>query len=59
MARGRSTTKDPPQTALPKVEFVKVEDSEQPAGVHDGQARAFGCQCPSSHNKYNTEVVTA
>jgi len=43
MARGRSTTKDPPQPALPKVQFVKLEGPDVPAGVHDHQARSFGC----------------
>ena len=32
---------------LPKVSFVKVQDdvSTKPAGVHDGQARSYGCLC--------------
>lgn len=32
---------------LPKVSFIKVQDdvSTKPAGVHDGQARSYGCLC--------------
>lgn len=43
MARGHAS---PPSPALlPKVSFVKVQDdgSTKPAGVHDGQARSYGC----------------
>ena len=43
MARGPSTPATP--APLPKVSFVKVQDdgSTKPAGVHDGQARSYGC----------------
>jgi hypothetical protein len=44
MARGH-TSPAATVTALPKVSFQKIEDdvSTQPSGVHDGQARSFGC----------------
>jgi NuA3 HAT complex component NTO1 len=43
MARGPSSPATP--VPLPKVSFVKVQDdgSTKPAGVHDGQARSYGC----------------
>lgn len=42
MGRG---LKSPEQTQLPKVSFeiVTDDDSTQPAGVHDLQARSYGC----------------
>lgn len=51
MARGLS---EPTPTPLPKVSFVKVQDeySSQPAGVHDQQARSYGCeQSPYSRSR--------
>ena len=46
MVRGR-TSPGPQGPALPKVEFEKVEDdtSTPPSGVHDHQARSYGCEC--------------
>ena len=42
MARGPAS---PAPNPLPKVSFTKIEDRllEQPAGVHDQQARSYGC----------------
>lgn len=42
MARGVTT---PAPMQLPKVSFVKVQDDvlNQPTGVHDQQARSYGC----------------
>lgn len=43
MARGATT---PAPTPLPKVSFVKVVDevAKHPPGVHDQQARSYGCK---------------
>lgn len=43
MTRGFKSPAD--QVPLPKVSFVLVQDddSAQPAGVHDQQARSYGC----------------
>jgi NuA3 HAT complex component NTO1 len=45
MARGGHVDTVPAAPPLPKVSFQKIEDdvSTQPSGVHDGQARSFGC----------------
>jgi NuA3 HAT complex component NTO1 len=45
MARGGHASPVAAVPALPKVSFQKIEDdvSTQPSGVHDGQARSFGC----------------
>ena len=42
MARGGHS----PSPAIPKVSYTKVEDeaSTLPAGVHDQQARSYGCK---------------
>lgn len=44
MARGAQTS--PVIVALPKVSFEKIQDevSTQPGGVHDLQARSYGCE---------------
>jgi hypothetical protein len=45
MARGGQVSPVATIPALPKVSFQKIDDdgSTQPSGVHDGQARTFGC----------------
>jgi len=45
MARGARVTPGP--VALPKAQFERIKDdvSTQPNGVHDGQARSYGCKC--------------
>lgn len=43
---GRAGRSSPSIVALPKALFNKIEedDSTQPGGVHDLQARSYGCQ---------------
>jgi len=42
---GRSGRSPPAAPMLPRVEFEKIEDnSTQPGGVHDLQARSYGCK---------------
>lgn len=43
MARGPLSPAAP--VPLPKVSFVKVQEDKltNPGGVHDGQARSYGC----------------
>ena len=55
MARGPSTPATP--APLPKVSFVKVQDdgSTKPAGVHDGQARSYGCASYMSEGVMHTD----
>ncbi|KAJ7636157.1 PHD-zinc-finger like domain-containing protein [Mycena polygramma] len=45
MARGGHVSPVATMPVLPKVSFQKIEDdiSTQPSGVHDSQARSFGC----------------
>lgn len=41
---GRNGRSPPAAPMLPRVEFEKIEDnSTQPGGVHDLQARSYGC----------------
>lgn len=44
---GRNGRSSPAVHSLPKVVYEKIEDdvSTQPGGVHDLQARSYGCKC--------------